>query len=204
MSTTTPVLGLTLPAGTEDVDISVLNTDFTKLDTAIGFKSVKTTITTLANSTAETVLYSLTLGANSVGLGSVYKMVAWGQASTTATPTLTFRLRLGGVGGTVMAVCPAITTASGIANKGWRAEGDLILVASPGASAGWQAALRVINELNTVAPNNAVAGASNTSGGILLGSDVSRDWVLTAQWSAASASNTLGISAGYAHRVTNS
>lgn len=62
-------------------------------------------------------------------IGQGVKIVARGIASTTGTPTYQFLIRLGatGTGGTLVWEAPAATTLTGIANKGWQIECDLIL-----------------------------------------------------------------------------
>lgn len=70
--------------------------------------------TAIASSTTETVLFpNITLPANSLADGRVLRIRAYGGYGTTSTPTLQFRLRWGGVAGTVMAATGAITTPSG-------------------------------------------------------------------------------------------
>lgn len=61
--------------------------------------------------------------------GQAIKIVARGIASSTGTPTYQFLVRLGatGTGGTLVWEMPAATTATGISNKGWQFECDLVL-----------------------------------------------------------------------------
>lgn len=59
--------------------------------------------TAIAASTAETVLFpNITIPANLLQDGRALRLKAWAAYGTTSTPTLTFKLRWGGVAGTVL------------------------------------------------------------------------------------------------------
>jgi hypothetical protein len=63
-------------------------------------------------------------------LAMAFRIIARGIVSCTATPTYTFSLRFGSKANTSAAIAlgsAAITTASGITNKGWEFEGDVII-----------------------------------------------------------------------------
>ncbi|MEV6565854.1 right-handed parallel beta-helix repeat-containing protein [Streptomyces kronopolitis] len=155
------------------------------------------TTATAANTTAETVLASLLIPAGDALPGTGYRFVVHGQASTTGTPTLTVRVRLGGLGGAVVAAFTAITTASGITNRGWAVNGSLHAVA-PGASGTWVGSAQLLHRL---------AGATGqtlqevTDGAITRDSTVDQALVVTGQWSVASASNTGQANAASLNRV---
>ncbi|WP_190869029.1 right-handed parallel beta-helix repeat-containing protein, partial [Actinomadura sp. RB99] len=83
------------------------------------------TLATAANATAETVVATLPIPANDAAPGIRYSFAVAGQASTTGTPTLTIRVRLGGVSGAVVAAFTGVVTSAGIAGRGWRISGDL-------------------------------------------------------------------------------
>lgn len=71
--------------------------------------------TAIANSTTETILVSnYTCAANLFADGRFIRLEAYGGYGTTGTPTLQFRIRWGGVAGTVLAASGAITTGSGV------------------------------------------------------------------------------------------
>lgn len=71
--------------------------------------------TAIAASTTETILVpNLTIPANYMQDGRVLRITMTGGYGTTVTPTLQFRIRWGGVAGTVMAASGAITTPSGV------------------------------------------------------------------------------------------
>lgn len=71
------------------------------------------TPTAVANSTTETVLFpNVTIPANFLQDGRALRLTVMGSYGTTATPTLTFALRWGGVAGTVIAKSTTFTTTS--------------------------------------------------------------------------------------------
>lgn len=70
--------------------------------------------TAIANSTTETILFpNVTIPANYMQDGRCLKLTAYGAYGTTATPTLIFAIRWGGVAGTVLAKQAANVTTSG-------------------------------------------------------------------------------------------
>jgi len=70
--------------------------------------------TAINTSVTETILFpNVTVPANFMQDGRLLRVSAVGAYGTTATPTLTFRLRWGGVSGTVLAASGAIVTTSG-------------------------------------------------------------------------------------------
>jgi hypothetical protein len=200
MSGSTSILALTKPTATENVDISQINTNMDTIDAAIGSPTTKVASTVIVSSTTETLIHIHGIEANAPQVGSSHYGVVWGIASVTATPTLTFRLRLGGVAGTLLATV-VVTAASGVTNKSWRVVGELICLTS-GVSGTWQGALSVITDLNTTLPSGATVNVPTAA--------VSKDTTtvshlsITAQWSASSASNTCSALGGYGRRITNS
>lgn len=71
--------------------------------------------TAIASSTTETILFpNVTIPANYLQDGRALRLRLFGSYGTTATPTLTFAIRWGGVAGTVIAKGGAITTGSGV------------------------------------------------------------------------------------------
>lgn len=139
-----------------------------------------------ASTTAETVVASWIIPAEDALPGTAYRFDAHGQASTTGTPTLTIRVRLGGVAGAVVAAFSAVTTSSAIANRGWHVSGVLHAVA-PSATGTWTGRASLVHHLNNVVGQ---ALQDLTDGTIVRDSTVDQALVVTAQWSAASASNT--------------
>lgn len=71
--------------------------------------------TAIASSTTETILVpNVVIPANFMQDGRLLRLRAFGGYGTTATPTLTFALRWGGVAGTVIAKTAAVTLTSGV------------------------------------------------------------------------------------------
>lgn len=71
--------------------------------------------TAIASSTTETILMpNVTIPANYLQDGRVLRLRMSGGYGTTATPTLTFAIRWGGVAGTVISKTGAIVTTSGV------------------------------------------------------------------------------------------
>jgi len=71
--------------------------------------------TAIANSTTETILFpNVTIPANYMQDGRCLRLRAFGSYGTTATPTLIFSVRWGGVAGTVLAKQAANVTTSGV------------------------------------------------------------------------------------------
>ncbi|MFD8937335.1 right-handed parallel beta-helix repeat-containing protein [Streptomyces sp. NPDC059578] len=160
--------------------------------------TARPTLATAANSTAETAVASWTVPANDALAGTAYRVTAQGIASTTGTPTLTLRVRLGGVAGPVIAAFSAVTTSSGIASRGWRIDGTLHSL-TIGGSATWAGGATLTHHL---ASTTGQAQTELTDAAITRDSTVDQVLVVTAQWSAASASNTAGGTAGLLQRIT--
>ena len=71
--------------------------------------------TAIHTTTTETIIFpDVTIPANYMQDGRVLHLIAYGGYVTTATPTLQFRLRWGGVSGTVLAATGTFTTTSGV------------------------------------------------------------------------------------------
>lgn len=156
--------------------------------------------TAIANSTTETIIFpNVTIPANYLQDGRTLRLTVFGKHSTTATPTLTFRLRWGGVSGTVLAASGAITCAT-VTNAGFKI--DLILTVRSNGSSGTVMANGEAVVYGGTAPTVGSATGAPGIGPMTAGGqtapatatvDLTADAALsiTAQWSAASASNTL-------------
>ncbi|MFF7365609.1 right-handed parallel beta-helix repeat-containing protein [Streptomyces sp. NPDC008125] len=154
-------------------------------------------LATAATATAETVVATMTIPAGDAVAGTGYQFLVQGTASTTATPTLTIRVRLGGVGGVVLAAFGAVTTGSAIASRGWRVEGTAHCVTA-GASATWAAAAILRHHL---AATTGAQLQELTDAAVTRDSTTDQALVVTAQWSAASASNTATATVAQLSRV---
>lgn len=149
--------------------------------------------TAVANTTTETIVFpNITIPANYLQDGRVLRLKAFGKLSTTGTPTITFAIRFGGVSGTLLATTEAITNGSGVSNVNWSIEA-LIQVRSNGSSG----TLLVMGEAKVHTSSTAVAqnvfSVSGYDAPAAVTVDLTADTALsiTADWSAASASNTL-------------
>jgi hypothetical protein len=70
--------------------------------------------TAIASSVTETIIFpNITVPANYMTVNRWLRLRAYGQYGTTATPTLIFSVRWGGVAGTVIAKSGTMTTSSG-------------------------------------------------------------------------------------------
>lgn len=157
--------------------------------------------TAIANTTTETIIFpNITIPANYLQDGRVLRVSAFGRHSTTATPTLTFRLRWGGVSGTVIAASGGMTAGSAVTAAMWKVE-VLIQVRTNGATGtvfatgeaiiAEDAATTVGSATN--APAHSFMGSAGVATPAAATVDLTVDTALsiTAQWGTASASNTL-------------
>jgi hypothetical protein len=181
----------------DPADVSVINANMDALDVAIGAKTVKAVAQSLANTTTETVIHTLTVPANKAAVSSVYKIVVWATAVMTATPTITLRFRLGGVAGSLLGTIVFNVNNTG---EGFRAEAEVVIKAiGSGTTAKAHGVISGVSFLPTTQKADVDMSVSETS----WDSTASTDFVVTAQWSAASASNVLTVQGGYAYRITN-
>ena len=162
------------------------------------------TPTAVSNTTTETVLATVPIAANEALAGSVYRIVTWVLAiGVTGTPTLTLRLRSGnGVSGTAL-TSRALTADASVAGAGARfirVEAEIVQMGTPGATAQWAAFVQTTTDYTTAAAGT-VAAFRDSFGASTLDSTVQRDLVFTAQWGAASSSNTFTPQGGYGERV---
>lgn len=148
------------------------------------------TVATVANTTTETAVATLTIPANDAVVGAIYRIRVLGNISFLASATMTWRARLGGTGGTQLAQMGA-TTLSGTpqTNKEFCVEADVICV-STGGSGTWFAALQ--ERRNSTQTGSVGEVQLNYSDGtVVRDTTASNDLVVTAVWGAASGSNTL-------------
>lgn len=156
--------------------------------------------TAVASTAAETVAFpNITIPGNYLQGGRVLRLTAYGRLSSVTAPTIRFRLRLGGVAGTLIWDSGTITTNSGTAAL-WKVE-IIIQVRSNGATGtvfaigdaivGSAAAATVASA--TGAPAVVLGGSAgdDTPAAVTVDLTANQDLALTATWSASSASNTL-------------
>jgi hypothetical protein len=155
----------------------------------------------IANSTTEAIMMpNILIPGNLLQDGRILRLIVFGRHSTTGTPTLTFRVRWGGVSGTIICQSGAITTGSAVTNAIFRMEA-MIQVRTNG-STGTVFGMGEVEIAEDAA--NTVGSATNATAVGMMGSagvatpaavtlDLATDTLLsvTAQWGTASASNTL-------------
>lgn len=164
--------------------------------------------TAIASSTTETILFpNVTIPANLMQDGRTLRLTAYGAYGTTATPTLTFALRWGGVAGTVIAKSGAAVTTSGTGGGAsmtapWKFEA-LIQVRSNGSSGTLMSNGDVILYTSTVGTAGTVTNygmpvvlASGSTGGttpVVATVDLTADTALsfTATWGTNNAANSI-------------
>lgn len=149
--------------------------------------------TAVANTTTETIIFpNVTIPANYMQDGRMLRLRAFGKLSTTGTPTITFALRWGGVSGTLLATSEAITTATASANTAWSMEA-LIQTRSNGATGSLFVMGDVTVNLTASTNTSGAFGVSGFDAPAAVTVDLTADtaFAITADWSAASASNTL-------------
>lgn len=138
---------------------------------------------TLANSTAVTNIAAGTVPANDPAAGAVYRITAWGLASTTSAPTLTFTSAWGG---TTLVTSSAITMGSSVSNQQFSLTADIAFVSTTSVAAYLKAEYSIAAlgwNVPTLGVKQAAPAAVTTTSATA--------YALTAKWSAASASNTL-------------
>lgn len=164
--------------------------------------------TAIATSTTETILFpNVTIPANYMQDGRCLRLRAYGAYGTTATPTLTFAIRWGGVAGTVLAKSGALVTTSGTGGGAsmtalWTFEA-LLQVRSNGATGTVMTNGEVTLFTSTVGTAGTVTNygmpvilASGSTGGttpVAVTADLTADTALsfTALWGTSNAANSI-------------
>jgi|GEM_PF-4077171 len=146
---------------------------------------------TIANTTAETAFtglsYALPAGSfidNTLGSqnGAVMRVKSWGSYTTSGTPALTIRLYMGSVApGNLLMTTGAIKTVTSPGGQPWRVDTDVI-VNGPGSTS---AAVPTV----TIGASTQVVPTLQSAVGLSAGGSI----ILTAQWSAASASDAVTL-----------
>lgn len=167
---------------------------------------------TVANSVTETVIATYQPVTGEVVAGTTFQAVAFGlyQWIGAARPVITWRLRWGGVSGTVLAMletatnCPALTPTTVTAGSGFSFDvnGTVVFISTTSVTANlnwWYAGTSLVT-----APLNGVTTNTNSSTGISQSAAVtvsgSGPLVLTFQWGTQSASNSLTATAPAIYR----
>jgi hypothetical protein len=160
--------------------------------------------TAVANSTTEAIIFpNITVAGGYMADGRLLRSTLMGRWSNvvTAVPTLTFRNRWGGVAGTVLSASPAIVTpATATTNAIWEmqsllqtrangATGSIFCMGKASMFEDAAATFGTVGNYGVVQPMGSAGAATPAAVTV----DLSVDQALsdTAQWSAASASNTM-------------
>jgi hypothetical protein len=164
--------------------------------------------TAIAASTTETILFpNITIPANFMQDGRVLRARLFGAYGTTATPTLIFAVRWGGVSGTVIAKSAAATLTSGVGGGAsmtamWEAE-ILIQTRSNGSAGTLMTNGKVVMYTSTAPTAGTVTNygmpmviASGSTGGttpVAVAADLTADTALsiTALWGTNNAANSI-------------
>jgi len=159
--------------------------------------------TAIANTTTETIIYpNVTIPGNYMADGRALHLVVRGKHSVAAatTPTLTFRLRWGGVAGTVLTASGAMVTGSGVTNAMFAlqlwiqtrvngASGSLLVM---GEAILWDDATTTVGSATNNQAHDPM-GSAGVAAPAAVTVDLTADIALaiSAQWGTASVSNTL-------------
>lgn len=166
--------------------------------------------TAVANTTTETILVpNVTIPANYLQDGRTLRLTAYGGYGTTSTPTIQFRLRWGGVSGTVIAATGAMTTTSATGSgasmtSAWSMEA-IIQVRSNGSSGTLMSngiiimhtatALTAGTVTNYGQPSPLVSGSTGGTTPAVATVDLTADTALsfTVQWGTANSANSIQL-----------
>lgn len=158
--------------------------------------------TAIANSTTETIVIpNITIPANYLADGRALRLTYAGRLSTTGTPTVRFRVRWGGVAGTVIWDSGTITCGSGVTAALWAIRDLLVQTRSNGATGtvftigdvivGAALAPTVGSATGAAAVGVFGSAGDDTPAAVTIDATADTALSITALWSAASASNTL-------------
>lgn len=164
--------------------------------------------TAVANTTTETILFpNVTIPANYLQDGRALRLRAFGAYGTTATPTLVFSVRWGGVGGTVLATQAANVTTSGVGGGAsmtamWelevyiqtRSNGSAGTLMTNGTSTLYTSTLLTAGTVTNYGQTAPIAsGATGGTTPVAVAVDLTADTALslTADWGTANAANSI-------------
>ena len=157
--------------------------------------------TAVASSAAEVIIFpNVSIPGGFMADGRCLRLRAIGQYSNTATPTLIFGVRWGGVGGTLLCKTAACTTPSGVTAAMW--DLDVMIQTRTNGATGTVMANGVARVHSAVAGTVGSATGEGlvtpmTAGGVITPAAVTLDLTATAAlsvtvtWSASDPANTL-------------
>lgn len=164
--------------------------------------------TAVASSTTETILFpNVTIPANYMQDGRCLRLRFFGAYGTTATPTIIFSVRWGGVAGTVLAKSTTWTTTSGVgggASMTAPFEGEILIQTRSNGSSGTLMTNGVVNLFTSTAGTagtvtnygQPIPLASGSTGGttpVAVTADLTADTALslTVTWGTSNAANSI-------------
>lgn len=149
--------------------------------------------TPVANTVSESVIFPVyTFAPNYLSNGRSIHVRARGKLSTAGTPTIKFGVRLGGVGGVLLAETEAITNGSGVTNVNWSL--DVTIQVRTNGATGTVLAFGVLllhTAAGTVAINVFSISGYDAPAVATVNLTIEQDLAVTCTWGTASASNTL-------------
>lgn len=194
-NTTNLALFKATPGTAEPFRTSDVNSNWDKIDAALGQRTVDFATSTISNSVAETTLFTGSVPANPVQ-GSAWKAVFFGTYDNSAvSATLTFRFKLGG---TTVATMAITTPASALTNKPWRFELEFVAT-TLGVTGTW----RTSGQGTAVVNTTVTAFLDIPTAATILNTTTAQALLITAQWGTAAAANTARCDAGFIYRITN-
>ena len=153
-------------------------------------------ITTVANTSAETVLQTFSIPASDPAAGSVYQMVGWGVYSDTGTPNLSLGSRWGGISGTSLSTIAATALGSTVTSQSFKIDCMLNFLSATSAQ------VFMTLQLGTSTSTDATTTLTSTpSAAVTVSASTAKTWVTTVTFGAASSSNTISLLAGYTIRL---
>lgn len=143
--------------------------------------AVERASTTVENSTAELRITPAvyTIGSDQMQAGKVIRVRAWGRYSNTGTPTLIFRVLIGGV---VVVLSPTITSIAAAAS-GWEFVAEVICRTAGATGTLWSHSV-----VQGISAGRVISAPTAT---VAIDTTVNRDLDITAQHGAANAANIL-------------
>lgn len=153
-------------------------------------RTATSTATTVANTVTETIIATISVPAGDLAVGSAFRFKIHGNISFLASATITYKVRWGGVAGVNMGTIGPITlSATAQTNKEMVMEAyyQVRTISTTGTAFG--NLIHTGSGAVTTAVGDTLIGSSD--GAVTADTSSATTLVVTAQWGAASASNTL-------------
>lgn len=180
----------TSPVRGKEVDV---NLDRLAFQFNLGSKFSMSASATVANTTDETTLIgagsgSITIPANTLLIGMVIRVSVAGVYSAIAVPgTLQFRVRMGGIGGTVVLDSGAQTPTANAANRLFEISGMIQVRTIGGSGTVFSQGKAIVAS----AAGTAVIWDMETTAAVTIDTTVANDLQVSADWQTADPGNTI-------------